>query len=113
MTGNCLVPFYKRRRLNHTKQLLYNRYRQFEFTPLHHPVPQFSDLSENRSKSARLRVICDHAWTQRAPLRSLFAGIKPKLSAPDFAWSICKTVGMRQNLWPARCNVGFTKAIPT
>ncbi len=38
MTGNCLVPFYKQRPLNHAKQLLYNRYRQFEFTPLRHRV---------------------------------------------------------------------------
>ena len=35
--------------------------------PLHHPVPQFSDLSENRSESARVRAICNHAWTQRTP----------------------------------------------
>ena len=26
--------------------------REFEFTPLHHTVRQFSDFSENRSKSA-------------------------------------------------------------
>jgi hypothetical protein len=30
--------------------------------PLHHSVHQFSDLSENRSKSARVRAICDRAW---------------------------------------------------
>jgi hypothetical protein len=63
--------------------------------------------------AARVRAIFDCARTQRTSLRGPFAGIKPKLSAPDFAWSICKTVEMRQNLWPARCNVGFTKAIPT
>ena len=42
-----------------------SRHRGFESTPLHHPVLQSSDLSENRSKSARVRAICDHAWTQR------------------------------------------------
>jgi hypothetical protein len=40
--------------------------REFEFAPLHHPVPQFSDVSENRGKSARVRAICDRAWTRRA-----------------------------------------------
>jgi hypothetical protein len=39
---------------------------KFEFTSLHHPVTQFSDFSENRSKSARVRAICYYAWTRRA-----------------------------------------------
>jgi hypothetical protein len=30
-----------------------------------------------------------------------------------FCWVHLQDVGMRQNLWRARCNVGFTKAIPT
>jgi len=50
-------------------------YLRFKSNSLHHPVSQFSDLSENRSKSARVRAICDHAWTQRTP------------SAPEFAES--------------------------
>ena len=29
-------------------------------------VPQFSDISENRSKSTRVRAICVYAWTRRA-----------------------------------------------
>jgi hypothetical protein len=33
---------------------------------IHHPVPKVSDLSDNRSKSARLRAICNCAWTRRA-----------------------------------------------
>jgi hypothetical protein len=40
--------------------------RRFKSAPLHHPVLQFSDLWENRSKSARVRAICDCAWTRRA-----------------------------------------------
>jgi hypothetical protein len=34
-----------------------NRNRQFESILLRHPVTQFSDFSENRSKSARVRAI--------------------------------------------------------
>ena len=37
--------------------VLNTRNRWFEFIPLHHPVPQFSDVSENRSKFARVRAI--------------------------------------------------------
>ena len=32
----------------------------------HHPVLQFLYFSENRSKFARVRAICDCAWTRRA-----------------------------------------------
>jgi hypothetical protein len=62
--------------------------REFKSILLHHPVPQFSDLSENRSKSARVRAIFDCAWTRRTALAALFAGVKPKLSARDFARSM-------------------------
>jgi hypothetical protein len=42
--------------------------RRFEFTSLHHPVRQFSDLSENRSKSARVRAIAImHGPGERLP----------------------------------------------
>jgi hypothetical protein len=41
--------------------------REFKSPSLHHPDRQFSDLSENRSKSARVRAICNHAWTRRTP----------------------------------------------
>jgi hypothetical protein len=56
-----------------------------------HPSPPSSPsifvLSENRSKSARVRAICDYAWTRRTSFTALFAGIKRKLSARDFARS--------------------------
>jgi len=45
----------------------------------------FRRLSENHSKSAHVRAICDCAWTHRTFPIALFAGIKPKLSARDFA----------------------------
>jgi len=34
-----------------------------EFTSLHHSVHRASHFLENRSKSARVRAICDCAWT--------------------------------------------------
>jgi hypothetical protein len=37
--------------------------RRFKFTLLYHPVVQLSDSSKNRSKSPRVRAICDCAWT--------------------------------------------------
>ena len=55
---------------------------------LHHPVPQFSDLSENRSKSARVRAICDHAWTQRTPSAARIRRIQQNLSGRDLARSM-------------------------
>jgi hypothetical protein len=33
--------------------------REFKSLLLHHPVSKFSDISENPSKSARVRAICD------------------------------------------------------
>ena len=33
--------------------------RRLKFAPLHHPASKCSDISENRSKSARVRAICD------------------------------------------------------
>ena len=43
------------------------RGREFKSRLDHRPVPRFSDILENRSKSARVRAICDHAWTRRTP----------------------------------------------
>jgi len=43
------------------------RGRQFKSTLLHHPVSRFSEIPENRSKSARARAIRDRAWTRRTP----------------------------------------------
>ena len=37
-----------------------------QIRPLRHPAAQVLDISENRSKSVRVRAICDHVWTQRA-----------------------------------------------
>jgi hypothetical protein len=36
--------------------------RRFKSAPLHHTVRQFLYFSENRSKSARVRAVCDYAW---------------------------------------------------
>ena len=44
----------------------------------------FSDISENRSKSTRVRAICDCAWTQRTSLAALFAGIEAKIIRSRF-----------------------------
>ena len=65
-----------------------------ELTPLHYSVDRVFRYLENRSKSARVRAICDCAWTQRTSLTAPFNGIKRKLSARDLASSICRTVGM-------------------
>ena len=61
---------------------------QFESHPLHHPVRQFSDFSENRSKSARVRAICDHAWTRRTPSAARIRRIQQNLSGRDLARSM-------------------------
>ena len=55
---------------------------------LHHPVRQFSDLSENRSKSARVRAICNHAWTWRTPSAARIRRIQQNLSGRDLARSM-------------------------
>ena len=55
---------------------------------IHHPVRQFSDLSENRSKSARVRAICNHAWTRRTPSAARIRRIQQNLSGRDLARSM-------------------------
>ena len=61
--------------------------------PLHHPVPQFSHVSENRSKSARVGAICDRAWTQRTSPAAPIGRIQQDLSALDFPgpWRFART----------------------
>jgi len=39
-----------------------SRSRQFKSTLLHISVSRFSEMPEDRSKSARVRAICDHAF---------------------------------------------------
>ena len=62
--------------------------RRFKSLLPHHPVRQFSDLSENRSKSARVRAICDHAWTRRTPSAARIRRIQQNLSGRDLARSM-------------------------
>ena len=52
------------------------------------PLFKFSDLSENRSKSARVRAICDHTWTQRTPSAARIRRIQQNLSGRDLARSM-------------------------
>jgi|SRR5215469_424262 len=48
------------------RQEVQKRYCRFESIPLRHTVSGFSDTSENRSKSARVRAICDQICQQIA-----------------------------------------------
>jgi hypothetical protein len=61
--------------------------REFKSTPLHTPVPRVRDIAENRSKSARVRAICDHPRTQRILSEPQIARIGRFLSGRDFARS--------------------------
>ena len=70
-------------RTNSLRHRIPKESRRFESTPLHHPVPRFSEISENRSKSARVRAICDRAWTQRASLSGRSARVGQFLSPRD------------------------------
>src|SRR5208337_4094279 len=67
--------------------------RQFKSVLLHISVSRFLEMSENRSKSARVRAICAHAWTRRRSLETRFAGIQQNLSARDFGGSIRRSIG--------------------
>jgi hypothetical protein len=53
---------------------LNQRDREFESISLHHPVSKFSDISENRSKSARLHAICDGLRDFNAYMRDARTG---------------------------------------
>jgi hypothetical protein len=61
--------------------------RQFKSTLLHHPVYRYSDISENRSKFARVRAICDRWRTWRAALFQRFAESGQFLSRRDLSRS--------------------------
>ena len=60
-----------------------SRGRGFKSTPLHTSVSRCSDMSENRSKSARVRAICDRARIRRASLSGRSARIGQFLSPRD------------------------------
>jgi len=55
---------------------------------IHTPVSKFSNLPENRSKSARVRAIYDYAWTRRTTVEALLSGMLQNLSALYFARSM-------------------------
>ena len=54
---------------------------------LHHSVSRVSDIAENRSKSARVRAICDRARTRRTSLSGTIRQIGQFLSGRDFVRS--------------------------
>src|SRR5208282_4172000 len=60
------------------------RGRQFKSTLPHTSVFGVLDIPENRSKSAPVRAICDHAWTRRTPPERRIARIWQNLSGCDF-----------------------------
>ena len=61
--------------------------RGFKSPSLHTSVFRVSDMAENRSQSARVRAICDHARTRRTPPGRRIARIWQNLSGRDFARS--------------------------
>src|SRR5208337_1486322 len=61
--------------------------RKFKSCSLHISVSRFLEMSENRSKSARVRAIRDRARTRRAPWSAQIGGIGQNLSGRDFARS--------------------------
>ena len=61
---------------------------------LHHTVLHFSDISENRSQSARERAICDDAWTRRASPAALIGRIRRNLSGSEISRSIGEAGGI-------------------
>ncbi len=52
---------------------------------IHHPGLQFPLISENRSKSARLRAICDRRWDPKSLSGGANRGNSPKPIPPRFA----------------------------
>ena len=56
---------------------------KFKSLLLHHSVSRFPDIAENRSKSARVRAICDRARTRRMAPAGLIAKIRRNLSGRD------------------------------
>ena len=57
-------------------------------------VRHITESSENCAKSARVRAICDHAWTRRTSRATLIARFRRNLSRCDFARSICRADGV-------------------
>ena len=55
---------------------------------IHHSVSQFSHISENRPKSARVRAICDQSWTRRRSLAAVIRRIRQNLSGSEISRSI-------------------------
>jgi hypothetical protein len=62
--------------------------RQFKSSLLHISVSRFLEMSENRSKSARVRAIRDRARTRRMRHVAQVAQIERNLSRRDFARSV-------------------------
>ena len=60
----------------------------FESPSLHISVSIFSEMSENRSISARVRAIYDHAWTRRTTPAARIRRIQQNLSGRDLARSM-------------------------
>ena len=71
------------------------RGREFKSLLLHHPVHQFLYFSENRSKFARVRAICDCAWTRRAAPGGADRGTRQNLSGLDSAGSTECSLALR------------------
>lgn len=63
-----------------------NRYRQFEFSSLRQPVRDFSDFSENRSKSARVRAEAAISRHRRTPLLRPRSGNRADSLCRAFHW---------------------------
>src|ERR1022692_1386412 len=70
--------------------------RQFKSALLHISVSRFLEMSENRSKSARVRAIRDRARTRRAPWSAQIGRIGQNLSGRDFARSSSVGIGPRR-----------------
>jgi len=72
---------------------------------IHHPVRWVSAFSENRSKSARVRAICDRAWTRRASTAALILRIRRNLSEREISRSIGGAGGIGR-IYPAKAACG-------
>ena len=68
----------------------------FKSLLLHHSIPRFSEISENRSKSARAHAIRHRAWTGRTPPAARIAENRQNLSGRDFARPSSAGIGPRK-----------------
>jgi hypothetical protein len=75
------------------------RYREFESTSLHQPVPQFPDIAENRAKSARVRDFPQACGTREAVTGALTAEKGRILSGRDSGGSIANVEGTARERW--------------